>query len=97
VKATFSLKTPPGGTEPVEYVDIELPGSKEVISRAANELDRHRFKAEYAAFRPPPPVEPQPVVPPVEPPAPSAADLQPDTSPEPTEKPKHTPKPKAKK
>lgn len=54
--AEFELRTPPGQDEsgnplpPVEYVRITL-GPAQVPHRAATPEDRHRFKAEYQAFK----------------------------------------------
>jgi hypothetical protein len=40
--------------KPVEYVEIEGLGTgRDVVCRAATDADRQKFKAEYAAFKPP--------------------------------------------
>lgn len=51
MKVRFFLKTPPGGDEPVDYVEIDADDSgRNVIARAATDGDKERFPEEYQRF-----------------------------------------------
>jgi len=57
MKVSFEKRSPApnaDGTvdEPVEYVAIEMPASKDIVHRAATDADKLRHWHEYKAFKP---------------------------------------------
>jgi hypothetical protein len=68
MKVSFEMRVPPGRSESVEYVLVEVPNGDVVHRRATNE-DRLRWGHEHQAFKAP---APAPAPRPVEKPAPAA-------------------------